>query len=71
VLELFETSVSGTRLQVALPPQFQSRPDGMFRITTKGERLTQVQLTNYQAAITTNIRLDDGVETRREFECLN
>ena len=30
--------------------------------------MTQVQLTNYQASITTNIRLDDGVETRREFE---
>lgn len=68
VLELFEGSVSGARLHIVLPPQFQSRPDGMFRVTTKGERLTQIQLTNYQAAITTNIRLDDGVETRREFE---
>ena len=29
---------------------------------------TQVQLTNFQAAITANIRLDDGVETRCEFE---
>jgi hypothetical protein len=43
----------------------------MFRVTAKGERLTQVQLTNYQAAITTNIRLDDGVETRREFEIVS
>jgi hypothetical protein len=68
VLELFVTSVPGARLQVVLPPQFQSRRDGMFRVTNKGERLTQVQLTNYQAAITRNIRLDDGVETKREFE---
>src|ERR1700730_18330304 len=67
VLDLFERSISGARLQVVLPPQFQSRPDGMFRVTTKGERLTQVQLTNYQAAIITNIQLDDGVETKREF----
>ena len=68
VLELFGKSVSGARLQVVLPPQFQSRPDGMFRVTSKGEQLSQVQLTNYRAAITTNIRLDDGVETKREFE---
>ena len=68
VLELFDKSVSGARLHVVLPPQFQSRPEGMFRVTTKGEQLSQVQLTNYQAAITTNIRLDDGVETKREFE---
>jgi hypothetical protein len=68
VLELFERAVSGGRLQVVVPPQFQSRAEGMFRVTSKGEGLTQVQLTNYQAAITTNIRLDDGVETRREFE---
>ncbi len=68
VLELFDSSLSGARLQVVQSPQFQSRPEGMFRITTKGEQLTQVQLTNFQAEITTNIRLDDGVETRREFE---
>jgi hypothetical protein len=68
VLELFETSVSGSRLHVVPPPQFQSRPEGMFRVTTRGEQLSQVQLSNYRAAITTNIRLDDGVEMKREFE---
>ena len=68
VLELFERSVSGARLEVVLPSQFQSRPEGMFRVTTKGELLSQIQLTNYQASIATNIRLDDGVETKREFE---
>ena len=68
VLELFDRSVSGARLEIVLPPQFQSRPDGMFRITAKSGGLTQVQLTNYQAAITANVRLDDGVEIRREFE---
>src|SRR5207248_1574095 len=56
VLELFDSSVSGARLDVVLPPQFQSRPEGMFRVTTKGERLSQVQLTNYQAAITSDVR---------------
>jgi hypothetical protein len=71
VLDLFEGSVSGARLEVVLPPQFQSKRDGMFRVTTKGERLSQVQLTNYQATIITNIRLDDGVETRREFEIVS
>jgi hypothetical protein len=68
VLELFEESVSAARLQVVLPPQFQARPEGMFRVVTQGQRLSQVQLTNYRAAIIANIRLDDGVETRREFE---
>lgn len=68
VLELFERAVSGARLEVVVPPQFHSRADGMVRVTARGERLSQVQLTNYQATITANIRLDDGVETRREFE---
>jgi hypothetical protein len=68
VLELFQNSVPGARLHVVNPPQFESKPNGMFRITTQGERLSQVQLSNYRAAITTNIRLDDGVETKREFE---
>jgi Domain of unknown function (DUF3854)/Domain of unknown function (DUF927) len=67
VLELFDTCTSGARLEIALPPQFQSKPEGLFRIISKGERLTQVQLTNYRAAITGDIRLDDGVETKCEF----
>ena len=68
VLDLFDRAVSGTRLDVVLPPQFQSRPEGMFRVTKKGEVLTEIQLTNYRAEVITNIQLDDGVETKREFE---
>lgn len=68
VLELFQRSVSGSTLQVVLPPQFQSRTDGMFRVTTKDGQPSQIQLSTYRAAIITNIRLDDGVETSREFE---
>ena len=68
VLELFEHSVSGARVEVVLPSQFHSKPEGMFRVTSKGERLSQVQLTNFQARIEANIRLDDGIETKREFE---
>ncbi len=68
VLELFEESVAGARLEVVLPPQFQARPDGLFRVTVKGGGLTQVPLTNYVATIAANIRIDDGVETKREFE---
>jgi hypothetical protein len=67
VLDLFDKSVSGARLEVVLPPQFQSKPEGLFR-TSGTAGLSQVQLTNYQALITTNIVLDDGVETKREFE---
>jgi hypothetical protein len=68
VLDLFQRSVCGTKLQVVQPPQFQSRPEGMFRVTAKGEQLSQVQLTSYKAAIVTSIRLDDGVESKSEFE---
>jgi hypothetical protein len=38
------------------------------RITNKGENLYETRLTDYRASIITNVRLDDGVETRREFE---
>lgn len=68
VLELFEKPLPGSRLQIVLPPQFQSRPEGMFRVTSRGEQLSQVQLTNYRASVVTNIQLDDGIETMREFE---
>ena len=68
VLELFKESVSGARLDVVLPPQFQSKPEGMFRITQRGLQLSETQLTNYQASIKANIVLDDGVECKREFE---
>jgi len=68
VLKLFEKPVPGTGLDVVLPPQFQSRPQGMFRVTQKGERLSETQLCNYRASIKANVRLDDGVETKREFE---
>jgi hypothetical protein len=68
VLALFEQSIPATRLEVVLPPQFDSRSEGMFRIVAKEGQLSQIQLTNYQAAIKTNVTLDDGVETKREFE---
>ena len=65
VLELFEKPIAASRLQVVRPPQFQSRPEGMFRVTSKGEQLVETQLSNYRASIITNICLDDGVETKR------
>jgi hypothetical protein len=69
VLELFDASTSGARLDdVVLPPQFQSTSEGLFRVISKGELLTRIQLTNYQAAITATVRVDDGVETRCECE---
>jgi len=68
VLKLFEKPIAASRLQVVLPPQFQSRPEGMFRVTNKGEHLVETQLSNYRASVITNVCLDDGVETKREFE---
>src|ERR1019366_329050 len=56
VLELFEQPVFGSKLQVVLPPQFQSSSDGMFRVTSRNGQLSQTQLSTYQAAIITNIR---------------
>ena len=67
VLELFADSVSGARLEVRMPTQFQAKPEGMFR-TMGRDQLVLVQMTNYRATITANIRLEDGVEVRREFE---
>ena len=40
----------------------------MFRIANKNDGLAEIPLTNFQATIKTNITLDDGIETRREFE---
>jgi hypothetical protein len=68
VLELFDRAISGERLEFTPPPQFESNPDGMFRVVRQGEILSRRQLSNYQAAIKANIILDDGVETSREFE---
>ena len=68
VLELFNSPVAAAQLQVVLPTQFDARPTGLFRIIQKGERLSEIQLTNFCASIKTNICLDDGLETKREFE---
>ena len=70
VLELFEQPVHAASLHVVPPPQFHSGPEGMFRIITKGEQLTRTQLTNYQASVVAVVRLDDGVESKCEFEIL-
>jgi hypothetical protein len=68
VLELFEKSTPGIKVQVMPPPEFRSRPEGMFRVTTRNDQLTEIPLTNFQAAIVASTSLDDGVETKREFE---
>ena len=68
VLELFDRPVSGMHRDVVPPAQFQSRPEGMFRTLAKGEHLSETQLSNYRAAIKTSFTLDDGIETKREFE---
>jgi hypothetical protein len=68
VLELFDAAADGDRLEVIQSPQYQTRPDGMFRVSRSGESLKRTQLTNYSAKIVANICLDDGLDTRREFE---
>lgn len=68
VLELIHQATDGGSLEIVPSPQFESRPTGMFRITQQGEQFRQTQLTNYQASITANVLLDDGVEARCEFE---
>jgi hypothetical protein len=35
VLALFEKPVPAERLEIVLPPQFQSKPEGMFRVVTQ------------------------------------
>ncbi len=68
VLELFKSAIFGARLDVVPPPQFRSTPEGIFRFTSQGDRMSRIQLTNFNASIITNVQLDDGVETSREFE---
>ena len=68
VLPLFDRAMPVTWAESVAPQQFRSEPEGLFRVTAKGEQFSRVQLTNYQATIIGNIVLDDGVETRREFE---
>lgn len=68
VLELFENPAAAAHVEIVLPSQYDFRSGGMFRVTTKGQKLTEVQLTTYQAKITKNIQVDDGVTTHREFE---
>ena len=57
VLTLIGEATGGPRLQITRPPQFESRPTGLCRISRSGDVLKEVQLTNYTAAIKTNILL--------------
>ena len=68
VLALFNESAPATTLQIVRPSQFESKPEGLFRITGQGEKQSRHQLTNYSASIRSSVVLDDGVESRREFE---
>ena len=68
VLALFDKPVDGKRLRIIVPPQFQQRAEGIFRVSSQEDRLTETQLTNFQANVTGNICVDDGVETSRKFE---
>lgn len=69
VLDLFHNSVSGPRFEVAQSPQFRSTPDGMFRIVrSKSDEPLETRLTNFGAAVTANVQLNDGAEITREFE---
>lgn len=68
VLALFDKPIDGKRLHINLPSQYHQRAEGIFRVNSQTDRLTETQLTNYQAAITGHISLDDGVETKGSFE---
>lgn len=68
VLELVGQATDGGHLHVVPSPQFETRPDGMYRVTQHGDQLRRTRLTNYSAAIKANISLDDGVDVRREFK---
>lgn len=68
VLDLFKNPTPSARLEVKQPPGFEARPNGMFRLTTNGERISEVQLTTFSAEIISTTLLDDGVETKSQFE---
>jgi hypothetical protein len=68
VIELFKHAVPAGRNSIVLAPEFQSTQDGMFRVITAGGKTSRVQLTIFQAPVVTNIRLDDGMDTRPALE---
>jgi hypothetical protein len=68
VLDLINQPVDAEERWVASGPQFDARPEGLFRIQTRAGELHQTRLTNYRAAVLSDIKLDDGAEVRREFE---
>ena len=68
VLELFEKPTDATVIERSRPTQFQSRPDGMVRISTRGDQPVAIPLSNFLASIITNLMIDDGLESKREFE---
>lgn len=68
VLKLFDSAIPGAQQCITVPMQFKSEPGGMFRVTGDGDHLTKVQLTNFQAKVVANIQVDDGVETKWEFD---
>jgi hypothetical protein len=66
MLEFFAAAAPANQRTVR-PPQFVSHPEGMFRISTRGDQYTEIQLTNYRATIDEHVVLDDGLNTENEF----
>lgn len=65
VLELFDKPVSPAA--APLKSQYESRSDGIYRFVQRGGTSGVTQLTTFRAEIVANIRMDDGVEVKREF----
>ena len=65
VLELFDKPVSPAA--APLKSQYESRPHGIYRFVQRGGTSGVTQLTTFRAEIVANIRMDDGVELKREF----
>lgn len=71
VLARFEHQEAGPKLSIIAPPQFRETEDGLVRYLQKeNQTISQTQLTNFVAKITKSLVLDDGLESRREFEIL-
>jgi hypothetical protein len=70
VLALFDERTDAARItQIMMSAQFVKRENGMFRVVQQRDgELQETQLTNFQAAVIASITLDDGVQSKGEFE---
>ena len=67
VLNLIDKPDADMVVKSAAPPQYRMGEGGIWRLVTRNEELIEIPVANFEARITENLCLDDGVETKRDF----